>query len=656
MTCRNRMTFALGALVVLFLSAICLPAQAALVGHWVADGWSGGDWSNQIGGANAAVAVDNPSLIAGALNGHDAIHLDGNDYFTVAAGAGNPMAGANDFSITVVMRTDTAGLSFGGVTNPDDFWRHSGLIGMELPSGTVNDWALSFNSESRIIAGLGNPDRSVFSTSGHNDSAPHVATYTRQGGQISLYVDGYLKSSRSDVGTAARLDQAFAIGAVTSGGFQPFTGDIAEVRIHDTALSPVEAVDLAQSLDATYGITPPGTVTPIAHWSANDLAGTTGAAVGTWTDQVGGVNAAAGTGTPTLVAASAEMNGNNAVKFDGADDQLRVAAAASPMAGARAFTIATVFRTEVAGAGGVNWWDNSGIVDMELPGHVPDWGLVIRETGQIGAGIGNVPSGSPTLYSALANLHDGRPHVAVYRRNPASGVIQLTVDGNTVSLGDRQPYAMSAADFVFGSIQTNIGYFNGEIADVRIWDREISASETSELTSELLAAYAPAPVARWVADDLNAALNTNDAVAAWTDGVGGAAAAAGTGVPAFVEASGAFNWHSSVRFDGLDDQLRVLAGDNPIGGAEDFSVAVVFRSDGGGLTEGTDGQWYRAAGNVDGEQPGVAADWGMVLFAEGDVGPASATRTRRSIPRRDSTTVRPTSRSCGATRSPGKFN
>jgi uncharacterized protein (TIGR03382 family) len=285
----------------ILLAAFPVASQAAVISQWVADDLADGPtttWLNRNAGYNPAVipvtAGNDPVTASNALNGHKIVNFDGNDRFTVANGLGNPMANIGDFSITSVFMTDTAGTA----GPPNQWYLNSGLVAMELP-GATNDWALAFNSNGHVVAGMGGTDLGVESTGSIlSDGLGHIATMTRQSNNVKLYIDGYLVGQRADVATSPRQDQPFSIGSIQTGGTGGtfFNGNMAEIQIHNTALTPTEAVSLATTLGATYGIPtfvpPPPPVPEILpagpvhryefNGNANDSIGTAhGAVVGT---------------------------------------------------------------------------------------------------------------------------------------------------------------------------------------------------------------------------------------------------------------------------------------------------------------------------------------------------------------------------------------
>lgn len=73
-----------------------------------------------------------------------------------------------------------------------------------------------------------------------------------------------------------------------------------------------------------------------------------------------------------------------------------------------------------------------------------------------------------------------------------------------------------------------------------------------------------------------------------------------------------------VHFAGTPQQaLQVAAGDNPVGGLANYTIALVFRTSVNGAAGG---QWFNNTGLVDAEQGGVTNDWGVVINDQGQIG------------------------------------
>ncbi len=180
---------------------------------------------------------------------------DGDDAFVVARDA-NPTAGADTFSVVVAFATDSSNLV--GANGP--WYQNTGLVdGNNL--GLTTDWGLSINSTGQLSAGLsgglGGQSKTVYSTAtGLNDGQLHVATLTRSGNTISLYVDDQPADVRNDADGSTRANIGFSIGRLNTQTL-PFTGDIAEVRFYDGALDDTEVATISSAVRGFYSNSPP---------------------------------------------------------------------------------------------------------------------------------------------------------------------------------------------------------------------------------------------------------------------------------------------------------------------------------------------------------------------------------------------------------------
>ena len=225
------------------------------------------------------------------------------------------------------------------------------------------------------------------------------------------------------------------------------------------------------------------------QWTADSLALSNGAAVSSWTDTVAGKiasNSGSGTLFNTPTYATAAIGTHAAVRFNGMDQALQVAAADSPIGGQTAFTIAVVFKANGNGlAGASQWYNNVGIIDAEEAGTTNDWGLGYNSFGQVGAGIGNSDN---TNYS-VGGL-TGSTHVALFTWNGATGTITNNVDGiSTVTTGAGAG-ARNAARFLFGSMNSGTSnYFMGDIADIGMYSGVLSNTQLNLLGNTLASTY-----------------------------------------------------------------------------------------------------------------------------------------------------------------------
>ena len=124
-------------------------------------------------------------------------------------------------------------------------------------------------------------------------------------------------------------------------------------------------------------------------------------------------------------------------------------------------------------------------------------------------------------------------------------------------------------------------------------------------------------VARWMAETLNEQVGDGEVVNAWVDSAAGITAALGTGTPRLL--MNQIGGRSVVNFDAADgaDRLSVAADANPLSGAQDFSVIVVFATE--SVAEGADGPWFENTALVDAGGHLAAHGWGVSLNREGQV-------------------------------------
>lgn len=122
-------------------------------------------------------------------------------------------------------------------------------------------------------------------------------------------------------------------------------------------------------------------------------------------------------------------------------------------------------------------------------------------------------------------------------------------------------------------------------------------------------------VANWRADDLQSDLGADGQVSSWVDSVNGIAATA-SGTPQL--STDAFGSRPGIQFDASDgaDFFTVAKEQNPLSGAADFTVVVVFSTTSDAL-QGNSTNWYDNTGLIDSNNLGFAKDWGMTIDSNG---------------------------------------
>jgi hypothetical protein len=476
----------------LALKAGCSLEGLVPASRWVADSLSGNNgttvsnWTDVVGGKNATqtVAANESRLFTNVLNGHNTVRFSNalSQYLAVAA-TNSAVSGAGDFTIVVVFSTSTPGSS------SPSFFFDTGLLGADVP-GATQDWSFVING-TELGAGLGagsgcTADVSLF---GGNvtDGNPHIGAYVRSGNTIRLYVDGVIVAEQTGLCTAPRISCPFDIGAMTTAP-DYFNGDIAEIRIYTEALNSVEMTSLNASLAGIYGM-PNVAGALMSRWVADSLTGNNGSTVSNWMDSVSGDSA-----TQTKTANQPQLytsvlNGHSTVRFSASADQyLTVSAPDSAISGAGSFTMAVVFRTSTTGNVSGNFYDNTGLLGADLPGIADDWSFVINGS-ELGAGLGSASNECSLDFSLYGgNVTDGNPHISIYERQ--ADTITLYVDGTVVaSQNGLCTDARIDCPFDIGAMTTGPYYFNGDIAEIRLYDCALTPQEIADVNATLAGTY-----------------------------------------------------------------------------------------------------------------------------------------------------------------------
>ena len=190
--------------------------------------------------------------------------FDGNDFFTSPFVTGRPWAGLNQFSLSLVFKSNAPGAQT--QTDINAFWNQRGVLGFELGGAGQGEFGIGLyndGSASGAVAastGLGIGDNGT-SAGNINDNNWHTLTMVvknESGGFFSqtVYVDGsQTRSSLLAYGTRGVLaDESFSLGAIRgSASAEKFVGEVAALRLDDT---PLAASDLTTLHNTYLGIRP----------------------------------------------------------------------------------------------------------------------------------------------------------------------------------------------------------------------------------------------------------------------------------------------------------------------------------------------------------------------------------------------------------------
>jgi Concanavalin A-like lectin/glucanases superfamily/PEP-CTERM motif len=239
-------------------------AFGSLIGQWVGDNYTSGNWNDSSGNGHTGTLVGTVSTSISGFNGHKSIVFPGGDgaaamgHFTVTNNA-STLVGATALTLAAVFNPTAANTSVGG-----QFWQKSGLIGNEQP-GAVGDWGLGFGG-SQAAMGVGAPDTTIVSPVVDPAlNTPHIAIgQWSTAGTMTLYVDGVQVAQNTSSPTGIRdanASGAFGLGvsvALQNNDTHIFTGQIAELRAYNDITQDPTA--LYNSLRNIYIIPEPASV------------------------------------------------------------------------------------------------------------------------------------------------------------------------------------------------------------------------------------------------------------------------------------------------------------------------------------------------------------------------------------------------------------
>ncbi|MCA9215514.1 MAG: lamin tail domain-containing protein [Planctomycetales bacterium] len=233
-----------------------------LVAHWqaddlvssTADGATVGAWVDRVAIRPASNVAGSPILQYASLDGRASVRFDstdGGDLLEVPFNA-NPIAGATDYSLIVVLSTSAQQFRDDGAL----WYQKTGIVDGNQ-NGFGADYGTALNANAQIVAGTSvgflKPGAGVTSLSGNlNDGERHVYAFTRSGDSVSLYVDSDAPVSATGAGADAQASSVvLAIGGLaTREG--AFTGNISEVRVYDGQLTAAELASVMSNIDAYY--------------------------------------------------------------------------------------------------------------------------------------------------------------------------------------------------------------------------------------------------------------------------------------------------------------------------------------------------------------------------------------------------------------------
>lgn len=311
---------------------------------------------------------------------------------------------------------------------------------------------------------------------------------------VSLYRDGVLVGGPTGYGYAPTGGEAgtLRIGGGAPGDDGGFTGMMDDIRLFDETRS---AEEIASYHDRAVD---PNTAGLVANWRGGlDVDGHLIDATGNGHDGILGGPLGAGGDMPRAVDPP-----DRALRFDGSDDSLAITD--SPDLSSGDFTLEAWFRTDV----------DTGRIRIVTKPRPETFNASYSLRLEDGRAVFNVPvSEDPDGGSVIseASYADGQWHHIAGTYEAATGRVTLYVDGMAQGVVTREGAVLhSAEDLYIGSYDGESQYFDGEIADVRLWTEARDAESIRDAMSGRLAGDEPGLAGYWPLDDGTAGATPSD--------------------------------------------------------------------------------------------------------------------------------------------------
>ena len=416
-------------------------------------------------GTNNGTLEGSASTSGGGIFGGNALTLSSSTSDYVSIPSNNRMRfGKNNFAIGMWVFVE-------GSTNAYDslYEDYDGALGVFIQYNPgLGVWANGW-------------DATTYDTPTHNigDDKWHYVVFQRTGATDSeFYVDGYLVSEKNNhVDQQAHGDQDILVGMLSGYG-RYFDGRIDELKIYNRALTANEILSEYQRIDQNL----------IAYYKFNDTNGGAGIY-----DSARGHN---GTLVNTANINAKGMWDSNALELDGDSDYVPItdsSAVSSLMqniGNGNSYSISAWIKTSATTSTTTNWMPNDTIICLRqqtaTSTNAPfSFGLVSNKLF-----FGRTPDyvNSDETISGVTTLNDSDWHHVAFTVNVNDVV--LYVDGEvdnqatfTTAVGDTSVGTL-ASNLQIGARSTDAGayseYFHGLIDEVKIYDKELSATEIAQ--------------------------------------------------------------------------------------------------------------------------------------------------------------------------------
>ncbi len=438
-------------------------------------------WDDQTANNNTPTTGSGtaPTFRTNQANGHAVVRFAGGNLVSPAIN----LTGTSALDLFIVARTGAGSGSQVVVETGPDFNASNSDIVIAERDDTCPNCAGGLSANLKGDAGY-NQTTTAATLIGSFGAAQATFDKTLTTREAQLRVNGALVPAVSGTfdfnNTNAFGNSPFFVGGRGSGPIAPYFGDIAEVIFYSRKLTSAERTQVQAYLTARYALQfqdVPVTSGLRLHLKADAGVTTSGGTVSAWADQSGnGFNVAAtGSQQPALTASA--INGQPALTLDGNDDFLQSTAARDLLGGQQNYTFYAVTRPAATQKSFADIFDYS---------HSGFFNFVIQQDGGstntfYNNGLANqtLTAGTPSIYGGT--FVNGGTLTGTSRLN--GGNAQAQSVGGPVNFG--VPNNFRVGNWINGGRE-----FNGQIAEVLIFNRVLTGAEQQQVEAYLSARYA----------------------------------------------------------------------------------------------------------------------------------------------------------------------
>ena len=388
------------------------------------------------------------------------LNFDGaNDFTWVGAQAELGLTGS--FSLSVWVKADSWPVAGSWLISKRDY----------AGAAQINYQVVIYGQKVYINTSTGSGGSVVSTSTLSTGTWYNIVVTVNPGTEGKIYINGSLDKTASII-AVQKADTPLSIGAWAdnAGGlYGPHDGLLDEVAVFDSLLS-------ASDVTAIYNSGVPANLTslsPVGWWRMGDNNSGTGTTI---TDQGSGENDGTLTNGPTFSSAVPPGYSNQAVDFDGANDQCNIDL--TGLSGATKATFSLWYNKDTStsyanafGAGTLS--PNLNFVGLDIGSTAIRFYCYQTDS----------PVSTTTLTASIAQDLGAWHHVVAVYDASITNKLTLYYDGSSVAIGTSGPTSLNAYSVANGAIGVFLAnsWFPGLLDVAAVWDSALSASDVTAI-------------------------------------------------------------------------------------------------------------------------------------------------------------------------------